>query len=205
MTTILFNLENQLLRRTDSEALMSKSHNILQAEFTITGEIWEDIVDRFVIFKDSWDEETIIILDAESKCVVPSACLDGPYFKVSVYGGDLITTNEITIPLLDSGYDKTHTIHHTCNQKTKDVFVKIFEKLHFKIDDIVCADNSLMLFSEGRLLNTVSLPGVDEAQVIAIVTEQMQEYMTIDELEAFLNERGYIKHVYMDGDEMIFE
>ena len=204
MIKIQFNLENQLLKRTDTETIMNKSKHIIQAEFTIEGEMWEDI-DRFVIFKDSWHEETIMHLDADSTCTVPSRCLDGPFFKVSVYGGDLITTNEITIPLIDSGYNKAHNLSHKCNRPTRDVFVEIFQKLHFKIDNILCENNNLLLFSDGVLLDSVSLPGVDEAQVIAIVTEQMQEYMKTDEIESFLNERGYIKQVYMEGDEIIFE
>lgn len=206
MITILFDLENQLLRRTDTETILNKSKHIVKAKFTINGEVWDN-KERFVVFKDSWDEETIIYLgtDTEPTCVVPSSVLDGSFFKVSVYGGDLITTNEVTIPLMDSGYDKRHSIHHNCNKPTKDVFVAIFERLHAKIDNIICADNCLHLFSEGRLIESVSLPGVDEAQVIAIVTRQMQEYMKTDELEAFLNEHGYINQVYMDGDEIIFE
>ena len=205
MTTILFDLENQLLKRTDTETIMNKSRHIIKAKFTITGEIWDNIMDRFVIFKDSWDEETIVHLNNESQCIVPSRCLDGPFFKVSVYGGDLITTNDITIPLIDSGYDKKHSIHHNCNKPTKDVFVEIFEKLHVKIDNITCANHCLHLFADGRLIDSVSLPGVDEAQVIAIVTEQLQDYTRTDELEDFLKEHGYINHVYMEGDEIIFE
>lgn len=207
MITIQFNLENQLLKRTDKETIVNNSKNIIQAQFAITGEIWDNLVDRFVIFKDAWHEETIVHLSntPEAICTVPSSCLNGAFFKVSVYGGDLITTNEVTIPLIDSGYNKHHSIHHKCNKPTKDVFVQIFEKLHIKIDNIICDENNLLLFSDGVLVDSITLPGVDEAHVRSIVAELIQDYIRKDELDDILKDKGYVNQVYMDGDEIIFE
>ena len=205
MIKISFDLENQLLRRTDTETIVNKSRNIVQATFNITGDLWDN-VDRFVIFKDAWNAETIVHLSDESEVtvIVPSACMEGRFFKVTLFGGDLITTNEITIPLLESGYDKAHTLNPKCDY-TKDVFVELFEELKIKFDDVQYADDCLHFFSDGQLVDSISIPGVQEEEVIRIVNEQLVGYMNREEIEAFLAEKGYISCVYMNGDDIVFE
>lgn len=204
MIEIQFTTENQLLKRTDKEILINKSKNIIKAKFTINGDVWENI-DKFAIFTDAFDNKTTLHLGKGSlcNCVVPSSCMKTNFFKVSIYGGDLITTNAITIPLIDSGFSKHH---HDCDEdNAKDIFVQIFEKLNLKIDDIVFADNCLHLFSGGSLINSVCLPYVDEVQVESIVAEQIREFFQTDELNNILKERGYINSVMLIGDELIFE
>lgn len=203
MITIQFEVENQLLKRTDSETIVSKSRNIIQAQFTVKGDIWND-VDLFVIFTDAWDDKTTVHLN-NGTCIVPGNCLDSNFFKITVYGGDRITTNNVIIPLIDSGYDPHHSIHHSCNKNSKDIFVEIFEKMHIKIDDVLYADNCIHFFSDKRLVNSVSLPFIDESSVMSLIAGQLERYMKTEDLEDYLKERGYVNHVLLDGDELIFE
>ncbi|MCR5026983.1 MAG: hypothetical protein K6A34_06050 [Methanobrevibacter sp.] len=203
MIEIQLETNNQLLKRLDKEIIVNKSRNIIKAKFTIEGEVWDD-VDKFAIFTDAFDNKTTVHLGTQSvcECVVPASCLETNYFKITIYGGDLIVTNAITIPLVDSGYSR----HHTCDVDTgKDIFVEIFDSLKSKIDNIIFADNCLHIFSNGSLIESVSLPYVDEVQVRSIIAEQIQEYFQTDELNRFLKEQGYINRVRLVGDELIFE
>ena len=202
MIELQFETENQLLRRKDDEIIVNKAKNIIKASFTINGDVWNG-VEKFAIFRDAFDNETTTYLGKESvcSCVVPASCLKTSFFKVTIYGGDLITTNSITIPLRDSGYHRKH--HHGCGEK--DIFVEIFEKIDSKIDDIVCADHCLHIFSDGRLIDSVCLPFVNEAQAIDIANERIQEFLQTDEFDDVLKQKGYINQVRLVGDEIIFE
>lgn len=203
MIEIQLQTTNQLLKRIDKEIIVNKSRNIIKAKFNIEGDIWDD-VDKFVIFTDAFDNKKTVHLGLDSicECVVPASCLETNYFKITVYGGNLIVTNAITIPLVDSGYSK----HHNCDfDSSKDIFVEIFDSLKSKIDNIVFADNCLHIFSNGSLIDSVCLPYVDEVHVRRIIDEQIQEYFQTDELNRFLKEQGYINKVRLVGDQLIFE
>ena len=204
MIEIQLETNNQLLKRIDKEKIVNKSRNIVKAKFTITGEVWDD-VDKFVIFTDAFDNKKTVHLGLDSicDCIVPASCLETNFFKISVYGGDLIVTNTITIPLLDSGYSRKH---QDCDVDSgKDIFVEIFDSLKSKIDSIVFADNCLHFFSKGSLIESVCLPYVDEVQIHAMIDEQIQEYFQSDELNKSLKQEGYINQVMLVGDELIFE
>lgn len=109
MIEIQLKAENQRLKRTDKEPIVEYSKNIIKAKFTIEGDIWKD-VDKFAIFTDAFDNKTTMHLGSESNCncIVPSSCLKTSFFKITVYGGDLILTNAITIPLVESEYSRKH-------------------------------------------------------------------------------------------------
>ena len=194
---------NQLLKRIDEEIIVNKSRNIIKAKFTITGDVWDD-VDKFAIFTDAFDNKKTVHLGRHSicECVVPASCLETNYFKITVYGGNLIVTNAITIPLRYSGYSRKH---HDCDVDSgkADIFVEIFNRLRFKIDNIVFADNCLHLFSDGVLKESISLPFVDEVQTRNMINERIQELLS-DELNEYLKQEGYINKVMLVGDELIF-
>ena len=96
--TLQFEIQQQSLKRTDHEFLVNKSKNIIQAHFKFSGELWEENSEKYVIFKDSWNNKTRIHLD-ENSCKIPDNVLEGDFFKLAIYAGDRITTNYIIVPL----------------------------------------------------------------------------------------------------------
>lgn len=68
--TLQFEIQQQSLKRTDHEFLVNKSKNIIQAHFKFSGELWEENSEKYVIFKDSWNNKTRIHLD-ENPCKIP--------------------------------------------------------------------------------------------------------------------------------------
>ena len=53
--TLQFEIQQQSLKRTDHEFLVNKSKNIIRAYFKFSGELWEENSEKYVIFKDSWN------------------------------------------------------------------------------------------------------------------------------------------------------
>ena len=179
-----FEVNNQILKRIDSQDVVSKNHNIYKCRFTFDEESeWLDI-NKFVIFTDGWGISTTVHLGKSSDilcCAVPDSVLKGSYFKVSVYGGDLLTTNNVTVTLIESGY---HRHHHgkTCNHG-KDIFVEIFDSLENTVDSIIYNDNMIHLYNREKLLESIYLPFLDKSEVETLVLNDLQDY---------INENNYV-------------
>lgn len=200
-----YTITDQILERTDKNTIVAKSKNIVKTSFCFQGSLWNDI-DKFAIFTDSWGNKTTIHLGKADlcSCIVPDGCLSGTFFKITVYGGDLITTNDVTIPLMNSGYTEHH--HHTndCGHNEKDIFVDIFDRLDKTVNNIAVVDKCLQCYCDDKLVDSVCLNNfVDETQL----NELIQEIVTKTEIKSFLEEEGYIKNLDFNFStgELIFE
>lgn len=140
----------------------------MYCNFTFNTTEWEGI-HKFVIFKDGWDNPHHIHLgkDDTFHVQIPNNILEGTNFKVSVYGGDLITTNEVNVILIPSGY--TSIFHLPNHEKDKEVFIDIYEKLESKIDDIHIVDGVIKCYSQGKLL--FDIPLISELSKVAVTGE----------------------------------
>lgn len=150
--TLQFEIQQQSLKRTDHEFLVNKSKNIIRAYFKFSGELWEENSEKYVIFKDSWNNKTRIHLD-ENSCKIPDNVLEGDFFKLAIYAGDRITTNYIIVPLSNTiSPQKSNTpISENIN-----IFNSIFESLRKKYDNLVLEDNKLYCYSQGEILKILS-------------------------------------------------
>ncbi len=151
-----FQVKNQQLIRKDENVLVSKSRNYVCCHFEFCTEDWYDL-EKFVIFKNEDKESFSMSLGTENNVSVqvPNQALTGDYFKVSVHGGDLITSSERTVVLLPAGY--TTNISPIDNEKGKDVFLQIFEEMESKIDRITYDDGVMNAYSENTLLFSFDL------------------------------------------------
>lgn len=191
-----FEVTGQTLKRTDSQEVVSKNYNFYRCRFTFNEEDdWFDL-NKFAIFRDGWGTQyTAHIGKGSTKlcCMIPDKVLNGTYFKVSIYAGDLYSTNNVTIQLLESGY--THGRSNSCSSRSKDIFVEIFEQLDATIDSIVYGDNCLHLYSKDTLVESVYLPFPSEETIQELVTtftnelsefrerlEQIEAQTTVDQV-----------------------
>lgn len=145
-----FKVKNQLLKRTDRQIVVNKSRNFHQCNFKFIGDDWEGL-EKFAIFRNSKGKSYINFLGSqmECKCSIPAPAMIGNYMVLSVYGGDLLTSQELKIVLLPSGY----TIDITpVNPEAKDIFEEAFEKIESKIDHIAFEEGYLRCYSSGVLL-----------------------------------------------------
>lgn len=173
-----FVINNQILKRIDSQDVVSKNHNIYKCRFIFEEDSDWDEVNKFVIFTDGWGSSTTVHLGKSSNilsCLVPDNVLKGSYFKISVYGGDLLTTNNVSVSLIESGYRKHK--HGGCDKHHKDVFVEIFDRLDTAIDSAVYENHCIHLFSRDSLIESVYLPFIDETEIQTIVSTVVQEYL----------------------------
>lgn len=127
---ILFNVNEQTLtRKSEEEQPAEGSKNYLKCGFEFNTPDWTDLV-KIARFRDEQGKEFTKYLGkgAYGECFVPFGVLRGDYFTVSIYGGDLITTNEVIVTLMRSGYQGR------CNDGQQDIFVDIIEELDSKVD-----------------------------------------------------------------------
>lgn len=162
-----FDVNQQLLRRTDNQIIVNKSRNYIHCTFTFQGDDWENI-EKFAIFKNNRGNAYICFLGSnmECTCTIPSPAMTGNYMRISLYGGDLLTTQELKVILLPSGY----TIDITpVDPSAKDAFVEAFETIQSKIDQVEFEDGYLKCYGGGVLL--------DETPIIANLEETIKEYI----------------------------
>ena len=150
-----FEITNQIIERLDKNVLVNKSQNYVKCCFNFITSDWDDL-EKFAIFKDAWGHSYISSLGPTKtcECHVPNDALKGTNFKVSVYGGDLITSNELIILLIPSGYTTNISLP---KEHGKDIFVELFEKIESKIDNIIYENNNLCCFSGDDLLLNIPL------------------------------------------------
>ena len=97
---IKFKVRNQIIRRFDANKVVSDSRNYLYASFSFSDE-WHGV--KTAIFKNG-DVVKHAILEND-ECLVPWEVIKPGPLKVSVFTGDLITADEATVYILQSGYE----------------------------------------------------------------------------------------------------
>lgn len=142
--TITFNVENQILRRTDPNKIIEKSKNYLFAEFSFS-EDWDN-TNKAIIFENNVLRYKIY-LDSNNKCQVPNRIIRNDGFTISVVGEDnndfvKITTSELYIAVgkgikseeeMESIYEITsqsldvNKNGGTCNLEIKDEYKFYYE------------------------------------------------------------------------------
>lgn len=98
---IKFNVKNQIIERQDNFRVVADSKNYLTADF---------------VFSDEWDNQRVfasffhIDVDVakvaeikDGQCIVPWEIIKPPFFSVSLFCGDLITSNVVNIKVEASG------------------------------------------------------------------------------------------------------
>ena len=114
---ISFNIDGQIITRTDTTPIVRDSINYLWAEFRCSDE-WEGTITA--VFKGA-DGQAFNVLLGRGECKIPWEVLTQPWFEVSAFCGNLITANVVRIYTIKSGYE----IGEESRQPTPDVFNQI--------------------------------------------------------------------------------
>lgn len=176
-----FEINGSILKRVDTcENLVNKNYNLYNCVFRFEENSDWSGLDKFVIFRDGWENPYLIRLDGDSNvlnCLVPDCVLDGTYFKVSVFAGELLSTNNVSVYLIESGY--SDGFYNVCNGKNKDVFVEIFDELDKNVDNIIYDEECkcFRLFNKDKLLKSVSLPFITQNDAEIICDRVLSEYV----------------------------
>lgn len=150
------------IRRTDYNPIISSSSNYI-CNFTFEGEQWEDI-EKYAIFKTNKNKSYTAALGTEmqSSSPIPQAALKGCIMRVSVYGGELITTNEVSILIVPTGYTPDPSDQ---DSDFKDAFAEAYKKIENKFDNAILDENNIISFYAGdKKLATLDLNQLAIAQ-----------------------------------------
>ena len=177
MNIIEFEVRGQQLKRIDSQQIMNKNINRYKCKFVFEDESEWIELNKFAIFEDGWRNQAVAHLGVgdEIECLVPEKVLRGSYFKVSLYAGELITTNSITVALIQSGYPRKVRQYPSSHQN--DIFSDIFKQLDATVDKITYGNHNLYLYHQEECLDTIYLPFVLEEDFEGMVENLIDEYV----------------------------
>ena len=144
-----FSVKEQTLTFDNPEKkVVEKSQNYLTAKFTFCEE-WKEATPKTAIFTAAKGDVFKQPLDDNGGCVVPWEVISYPHFSVSVFGGDLITTNKVAVPVTKSGYGEGGSSSKT---PTPDPYKLLVEEMNKKIDEM---QNTINKLSEKSLVRTI--------------------------------------------------
>ncbi len=123
---LVFNVENQKVSRMDSFHPVQGSRNYLYAEFRFLTSDWNGHKTKTAVFKGA-EEAISVVLSDDGRCLVPWEVLRKDSFTVSVFAGDLITTNKSVVKVYRSGYESGRDV--------KDPTPSVYEQIMGTFDD----------------------------------------------------------------------
>ena len=98
-----FNVNNQIIERTDTFVPVRSSKNYLYAEFDFQTNDWNG-KSKTALFRSGDNDPVPVLLGETNTCLVPAEVLTGTSFSVSIIAGNLITANMVVVKLYESGY-----------------------------------------------------------------------------------------------------
>lgn len=143
-----FSIIGQILHKTSQPCLANDTQNYLYLALSFD-ESWDNFTNKYAIFSYQGKHyQTVLAYDSEAEAylqIVPKEVLKGRGFNVMCYGAtgdERITTNQIRIDLLESGY--TTDISSIDYPDTIDPFTMILETSeYFSIDQVKQGLNTL--------------------------------------------------------------
>ena len=168
---IRFAVKNQALTRLDDNTVVEKSRGYLTARFEFSDD-WDGLT-KTAIFRHNKGTPWEMLLDAENVCDVPWEATLAGEMEVSVFGGDLITTNAEAVIVEPSGYTKGETP----SDPTPDVYTQIIEQVSALSDGYLKVDHG-----------TASSYSLDPPQVLhTSVTRNIYELLPDDAFKLLLS------------------
>ena len=177
---LTFEINNQILARTDKNKVVADSRNYLYAEFAFLSEDWNGIT-KTAIFRKG-NKSFKIILDEDNTCLVPWEVLECGTMFVSVFGGDLITTNSLVVSIMGSGYSEGDTP----SEPTPDVYTQIISMID-NLETGSVSDEQIAKAVEDYLVEN-PISGVDSKELESIVSDYISAHK--EELKGEKGEPG---------------
>ena len=135
--TLLFKLQKQKLVRIDNEEIATFTRNYIHATFCFD-ELWMDLK-KYALFVTPNEERCVVKLGygKELSCLIPEQVLQNAFFKVSVFGDDLLTSTQETILVSSSGYipDIDDMDEDDIIESNSNLFSDYHRKKHFDEED----------------------------------------------------------------------
>lgn len=166
---IQFTVTNQMIDCDVRGKVVADSRNYLEAVFFFVTPDWDD-VQKTVVFRTELATYNVL-LGNNNTCLVPWEALIPGDLRVSVFGGDRITTDEVKIRVFPSGY----RVGETPREPTPDVYEQIMERLSGIQAGEVSQQDIENAVRDYFAANPVEA-GVTEARVLEIVERYFNEH-----------------------------
>lgn len=168
-----FNIQNQMMTRTDNSYLVNLTRNYITCTFNFLTDDWTGL-DKYITF-NSKNENYRFLFNDGSALAVPNDLLKRKYFHVKAYGLDMeddltLTTNDVTIvldtvdndPLLSVSTNKEmediiNWLSSVVNRKVDRFEVKGRRVLCYKNDDII----QIIPINDECVMNLLNEPFID--------------------------------------------
>lgn len=128
MPTLTFDVQNQVIRRTDNFKVIAGSQNYLYAHFTFTSD-WGDGTKTAQFYAECSDDPPYdVILDQNNTCLIPWEVLQygDTRVRVDVFAGTRITTNYAVFRVHEDGYMDGGS---SSQPPTPDVYAQIIDRM----------------------------------------------------------------------------
>lgn len=147
---IVFNVNKQLIQRTDCEIPVANSENYLFAKFSFSEE-WQGT--KTAIFNNGTAYPVIL---EENRCLVPWEVITANGFSVSVFCGNRITANTAYVMVIPSGYVEGETPV----PPSPTVYDQLMKAVEKKQDKLVSGENIKKINNESLLgSGNIDIPG----------------------------------------------
>lgn len=164
-----FEIQNKVLRQKRSH---HHHKGDIVSSFVFKSKEWNHL-DKYVIFWNKKGKNTIrYITDGKyGECEIPKMCLDDLYFYIQIYANEEFYTQKLKV------FNKTPCSEKNIHYQNGDAeFInKLLNKLDDKIDNIEYENNSLKIYSNNKLINTIEL--VDSQLIYKILSGQAPGYI----------------------------
>lgn len=161
-----FNIAEQTLTMTNKKNVVADSLNYLTCKFTFSEE-WNGLTKTAVFISNTDSVYNMIITN--DCCDVPHEVIKSPSFKVSVFGGNRITTNLLTISVTESGYEE--------GEISEEITPDLYEQIMSTSKKTYA--NALVGNKSGELVNISDISPLSyEAQVTVISNDKVTLYKT---------------------------
>lgn len=163
---IVLRVDNQRIVRIDKNTIIADSKNYLYAKFVFVTNEWQGT--KTAIFTHKGIPYKMI-LDDNNECEVPWEVIKAGSFSVSVFCGDLITTNSANVLVGKSGYAEAGEP----KEPTPDVYAQIIEMLDALQLGSVSEATLKAAIAEYMAANPIET--LSEEDVNAIITKYMND------------------------------
>ena len=144
-TQLIFEVTHQLIHRVDKFKPIADSKNYLYAHVDFLTSEWDGKIGTVIFTKDNISYK--MLLDTNNDCEVPWELIEGGGdVYVSVYSGDLITTNTSRVTIGKSGYVEDA---ENSQEPTPEMYAQIISSIEDLGSDLADLRQDLLILDGG--------------------------------------------------------
>ena len=148
MIYLEFDVDHQFINRIDIEKPMTDSKNYIFARFNFLSDDW-NLMNQITALFTKDDESFIMLLNENGECKVPWELLvDSGDLYVSVYSGNLSTTNKSRVTIYEGGYTEDT---ENSEPPTSNIYTQILDNVGNIQSEVADLKENLLIIDGGTI------------------------------------------------------